>query len=161
VTVSPLNATQGVDIITRGDPEVFATGVVVRYAWTDRDGIARTATDAAGTPDIVAVLDYAHPYPGPGAAAKILARREGSGRTHDVEGLARWSATPGMVASLTLPLALEQNGKVMSVEWALDDTALMTLGTRELIDVPIGSWLDWDIDQTWEQVDPAITWASL
>jgi hypothetical protein len=37
----------------------------------------------------------------------------------------------------------------------------MSLGTYGLIDVPAGSWLDWDPAEAWQDVDPSITWASL
>lgn len=161
VVVSGLNAVEGVDTISREDAEVFATGVVVRYAWKDDEGVARTAHDTAGTPQRVVVIDYARPYPGPGAAAAILARRAGTGRTQSVDGLARWEATPGMTASITLPSAPEQLGKVTSVRWALTNASTMALGTRGLIDVPDGSWLDWNPAQAWQDVADSVTWASL
>jgi hypothetical protein len=49
----------------------------------------------------------------------------------------------------------------MSVRFSLGDDGLMNLGTRGLIDIPLGSWLDWDPDEAWQDVDPSITWASL
>jgi hypothetical protein len=158
VPVTPDNATQGTDTISREDAEVFATGVVCLYRWTDSTGVVRTATDSAGTPEKVVRLEFARPYPGPGAAAAILARRDGTGRVQDVSGLARWEATPGMVATVDLPLAESQLGKLDGVEWRLDDTGLMRLTTRGLIDRVPGSWLDWDQAEAWQDVDPSMTW---
>jgi hypothetical protein len=158
VVVSEVNATEGVDIIARDDPDVFATGVVCRFRWVDASGVARSATDTAGTPEKVVVLEYQRPYPGPGIAATILARRNGSGRTQEVQGLARWRATPGMIASINLPGALEQLGRIISVDWAVDDSGLMSLGTRGLMDVQPGSWLDWAPDDDWVDVPTDTDW---
>jgi hypothetical protein len=66
-----------------------------------------------------------------------------------------------MVASISLPFAAEQLGKVDSVEWAIDDSGLMSIGARGLIDVIPGSWLDWDPDEAWQDVADTVTWESL
>jgi hypothetical protein len=101
--------------------------------------MVRTALDTAGTPGKVVVRNYTRPYPGPGTAAAILTRRNGTGRTQDVTGIARWDATPGQGVSVRLPDANEQRGRVDSVEWLVDDTGLMTIGTRELIEIYPGT----------------------
>lgn len=157
------NAIEGIDTISREDAAVFATGVVVRYIWEDREtGDTRTAYDAAGTTSKVVVIDYARPYPGPGAAAAILTRRNGTGRTQDVSALTEWITTPGNVASITLPDTPEQQGKVISVRFSLGDDAVMSVGTRGLIDIPAGSWLAWTpADQAWNAVADSVTWLSL
>jgi hypothetical protein len=139
VPVNPGNATQGVDTISREDTDVFATGIVVRYLWTTADGAAHVATDTAGTPEKVVVLEYRRPWPGDGSAAKILSRRNGTGRTQDVSGIARWPATPGMEGTVTLPGALTQQGKVVDVTFSLGDDALMQVGIRGLVDILPGS----------------------
>jgi len=163
VRLSPLNAVTGADEISRDDPEVFATGVVLRYVWEDpATSTTQTAYDVAGTPDRVVVIDYARPFPGVGAAAAILARRNGSGRTQDVSALTEWITTPGQVASISLPDAPEQQGKVSSVRFSLADDAVMSVGTRGLIDIPPGSWLAWTpVDQAWQDVADSVTWLSL
>jgi hypothetical protein len=140
VTANVDNLSDATDTITREDPEVFATGVVVRYLWRDDTGATRTQVDVAGTPHRVVVIEYARAYPGPGAAAAILRRRDGTGRIQEVTGLADWTTSPGMDARITLPYAFEQSGRITGVEFALDDSGLMTLATRTLIDIPPGSW---------------------
>jgi hypothetical protein len=157
VVIHDGNATDGTDTISREDAEVFATGVVVTYLWEDSTGTARVQYDTAGTPDKVVVIEYRRPYPGPGAAAKILARRNGSGRVEDVTALVQWEATPGMVASITLPVTPNQSGKVDAVTFALDDTALMDLATRGLIDIPADSWLAVNPGEAWTD-PPDISW---
>lgn len=139
VRVTGKNATEGMDLTSRWDPEVFATGVVVRYSWIDANGIPQTAHDSAGTPNKVFVVEYQRPYPGPGAAAAILARRDGTGRVQAVTGLMNWDATPSMTASVTMPFTVEQQGKVSSVAFSLGDDATMQVGTAGLIEIPPGS----------------------
>jgi hypothetical protein len=153
ITLAGFNLTEGADTISREDAEVFATGVVVEYAWKDTlTGIDHVAYDVAGTPSKVALVQYAQPYPGPGAAAAILARRSGAGRTQDTVALADWTTTPGMEASLTLPAATQTRGKVSSVRFGLGDDALMEVGTRGLIDIPAGSWDAGPPTVTWDTV---------
>lgn len=157
LSVSPANATESGDTITREDAEIFATGVVARYVWRDDLDIDQVAFDSAGTPQKVYVRDFPHPYPGPGAAAAILARRLGTGRTQDVVTLPQWTATPGMVVSITMPSTVEQQGKLSAVRFSLDDDALMSLGTRGLIDIPEDSWFAVDPSEAWTD-PPDITW---
>jgi hypothetical protein len=161
ITVTPGNAVEGVDTISREDPMVFATGVVVRYVWTDGAGVAHDDFDSAGTPDKVARIVYNRPKPGPGAAAAILARRNGTGRIQEVSGLARWDASPAMTATVALPGVTVQLGKVTAVDWALDDSGLMRVGVSGLIDSVPGSWNDWPADEAWQDVPADVTWASL
>lgn len=149
--------TSGVDTISREDSEVFATGVVVRYTWTV-DGQTRTAYDTAGTPEKVVVIDYDRPFPGPGAAAAILARRDGTGRAQNVTGLTQWAATPNMQASVTLPDTPEQQGKLISVTFSLGDDSLMDVGTSGLTDVLPGSWLATDPGEDWTDPPTPLAW---
>lgn len=138
LSIAGWNATEGVDKIDRADPNVFCTGVVVRYRWRDEAGTEHVAFDSAGASGKVLVWEYERPYPGPGAATAILARRASAGRVQDVTALADWGATPGMEASIALPATLEQVGTLTSVKWTLTD-GLMQVGTRGLIDVLPGS----------------------
>jgi hypothetical protein len=140
VAFAPTNLTEGTDTIARDDVEVFATGVVVRYTWTDpRTGEQRRQYDVAGEPQKVLVVDYARAPSGKGAAAAILKRRNGKGRTQAVTALVNWTATPAQLASISLPAAPMQQGPIVSVRFALDDSALMDVGTAGLADLPAGS----------------------
>lgn len=138
VRMSGDNSTEGTDLISRMNAEVFATGVVVRYSWLDSEGVPQTATDAAGTPAKVFVVEYKRAYPGPGAAAAILARRNGMGRAQAATALVDWDATPAMTASMFLPNTIEQQGKVSSVTFDLGDAATMQVGTAGLVEIPPG-----------------------
>ena len=139
VNVTPTNASEGKDSISREDAEVFATGVVVQYDWTDYVGIPRVAWDSAGTPEKVFLVRYARAYPGAGAAAAILKRRNGTGRTQDVEAIAQWDATPGMDSRVSLPDAPLQGGKVTLLRWDFE-FPVMRVGSAGLTDIPANSW---------------------
>jgi hypothetical protein len=139
VSLAPWNTIDGTDDITRDDPNVYCTGVVVRYRWRDSAGDQQEAYDSAGdTTGPVLLWDYERPYPGPGAAAAMLSRRTGTGRQQNVTVLAQWNVTPGQEAGITLPGALEQRGQVTAVSWTLTD-GLMTVDTRGLADLVPGS----------------------
>lgn len=148
VTLSPLNSTEGVDVISRENADIYCTGVVVKYSWTDPTGTAKTATDTAGTAGRVFIVELNRPYPGPGVAAAILARRQGQGRTQDVTALAVWTTQPGQEASISLPGTVDQIGRVASVEWELP-AGLMRVGTTGLVDVPPEAWLALDPGESW------------
>lgn len=138
VSIAQWNTIEGVDRISRGDANVFCTCVVVRYRWRDEQGVQQEAYDIAGTEGRVLLWEYDRPYPGPGAAAAMLARRQGAGRVQDVTALADWTAVPSMEASIALPATVEQVGTLQSVKWSLTD-GLMRVGTRGLIDVLPGT----------------------
>ncbi|WP_457100311.1 hypothetical protein [Microbacterium sp. P5_E9] len=157
ITTAGFNTVDGGDTISREDADIFCTGVVVIYRWKDATTLAeKVAYDSAGTPSKVFVVEYERPYPGPGAAAAILARRSGTGRTQNVVALPNWATTPGMEASITLPVAGQTRGKIALVRFSLGDDGLMELGTRGLIDVPPGSWDAGNEVTTWDNV--AGTW---
>ncbi len=138
LSLSAARSTEGTDTIGLGDPEVYCTGVVVIYSWVDREGIPRTRRDTAGSPGLVLVVGIDRPWPGAGVAAAMLARRSGQGRQQEVTALARWSATPAMQASISLPGTVEQVGQLEAVEWGLTD-GLMNVKTRALTDLIPGS----------------------
>jgi len=150
ITIAAFNTVTGSDTISRSDPEVFCTGVVVQYTWEDESGIIQIEYDTAGTPGKVYLLEYRLPYPGPGAAANILARRSGTGRTQDVTALSNWLATPGMEVTITMPDVLQQRGKIAAVDFSLSDDSLMQIGSRGLIDIPPLSWAA--ATKTWDAV---------
>ena len=152
LSIAGWNAYRGTDQINIADPGDACTGVVIRYRWDDA-GTVREMVDAAGEPGSVYVVKLDKPYPGPGAAAAILASRAGRGRAQDVTALSNWAATPSMEASISLPATVEQIGRLTSVEWELK-SPLMRIGTSGLTDAAPGTWLAWDPEQAWEDVDP-------
>lgn len=138
VYVSGLNASAGEDELSRDDRDAFVTGVVVRYSWIDEDGISREQYDTAGTSDLVMTIELEQAYPGPGAAAAILARRQGTGRVQRVTAITEMDTTPGMSAQISLPGAPDTIGRVTGVTFDLA-TGFMDLRTSGLVDVVPGS----------------------
>lgn len=139
VSISSFNVRSGTDELSRDNAEAFSTGIALRYTWTDDDGIQRTAVDTAGTPEKVYSLTFSDtPFPGPGVAAAMLARRQGTGRVQDVDAITVWTATPGMTASVALPGAPDTIGRVASVDFDLG-IGFMRVGTSGLVDIIPGS----------------------
>jgi hypothetical protein len=151
LTMSAFNTYEGTDTIDRANADSFCTGVVVKYRWIDNTGVQREATDSAGVPGKVLVWEFDRPYPGPGAAAAILARRVGAGRVQDVTALADWSATPGMEARISLPSTIDQQGTLSAVTWDLE-TGYMDAETSNLLDAPPDSWLGFDPAPNWADI---------
>lgn len=139
ITVNEGNTRGGSDTIDLDDDETTPTGVVVTYVWTDENGIRREEYDSAGTPErpfSIELTDRA--YPGPGTAASILARRQGTGRRQDVDTITQLSVTPGMTAQISLPAAPDTVGRIASVVFDLG-AGFMTLSMAGLVDVLPGS----------------------
>lgn len=141
-----VNLTRGEDVISRSDSRNWYDSVVVRYSWTYEDGTAGIAYDSAGANPSTKTyrVDWNTPYPGAGAAAAILARAQGRGRTLSLEALPDYDATPGKRLMATLPNTPLQSGVVSSVEWvvAAEGTSdTMRVGSRGLIDTPANAWL--------------------
>lgn len=137
LSLTASNSSRGRDHLSRDDTDDYATAVVCVYEWSDRDGIAHRRIDSAGTPGKTVRLNFARPYPGPGVAAAMLARRQGTGRTQAVTSITSWDATPGMTASITLPGAPETTGRVAAVTFHTN--GFMDVGTSGLVDVLPGS----------------------
>ena len=138
VSVSEWNTRDGTDAIDVDDDETTPTGIVVHYTWTDQNGDAREAFDSAGTPERAQLVELKAPYPGPGTAATILARRQGTGRRQDVTTITQLATTPGMTAQVSLPAAPDTNGRITSVEFDMAE-GFMTLGMAGFVDVIPGS----------------------
>lgn len=138
VYISGLNARSGSDTIDRDDTEAYVTGVVLRYQWTDADGNPMYATDSAGTATKVLVQEVESPYPGPGAAANMLARRQGTGRVQEAVSITDWTTTPGMGVQYSLPGAPDILGRVSGVEFYLAD-GFMAITAAGLVDIVPGS----------------------
>lgn len=138
LTLSPDFTAEGSDTITVDDPDLYCTGVVVRYTWTSTKGVEKSRTDTAGTAGLVHVVDLNRPWPGDGVAAWMLARRTGQGRVQEVTAVVDWAATPAMQVSTSLPGTLPQVGELEAVEWGLTE-GFMNVTARALTDIIPGS----------------------
>lgn len=151
------NAIEGTDAITRND-DTWADAVVVKYTWTDADGVSHSAYDAAGPDDGKTITrEVEREYTGPGAAASILASFAGRGRTQSVTVVGQYLATPGMDVTVNLPGTLTQTGTVRAVELDLG-SGINRIETRGLTDAYPGSWVLWNPTQTWSQVNNTLKW---
>lgn len=138
VSVTEATTSDGTDTLSRDDTEASVTGVVVRYKWRDADGVDQEAYDTAGTSEKVLTVDVARPFPGPGMAAAILARRQGTGRRQEVTAVAQITTTPGMTAQISLPGAPDTTGRVAAVTFD-HATGFMDLTGAGLVDILPGS----------------------
>ncbi|GAA5205872.1 phage head spike fiber domain-containing protein [Microbacterium kyungheense] len=137
VSVSESNTSLGVDSLSLDDEGAVVSGVILRYRWTE-NGAQQEAYDTAGDPDNAITIDIPKPYPGPGAASAVLARRQGSGRRQTVKTITQQAATPGMTAQISLPGAPDTIGRIQSVEFD-HDTGFMDLDAAGLVDIIPGS----------------------
>lgn len=156
INVSPTNTRAGTDTLTRVDPDVWCTGIIVRYKWDDKDGISHEKLDTAGTSGVLVEIVMNTPYPGPGAAAAILARRDGLGRVQSVTSTTQYNTTPGMSVQISLPGAPDTLGRITAVDFDLAE-GYMQLDTAGLIDVTPGDWLMVDADANWNDYMTADT----
>lgn len=122
------NAKQVEDVISlrstsaAGTPLYF-TGIVIRYEWVDAAGITQIRYDYAGTSQKVHRVTINRPWPGPGAAADMLAAAQRRGRQQTVQAIVNLDATPGMAYSSTgIPGLSDQTGSVAAVTfiWSSD-----------------------------------------
>lgn len=155
VVVSQDFSSRGEDEITR-DGDTWADGVIARYRWDDDFGARQERLDTAGEPGKVRVVDFDRPYPGPGAAAAILSRMAGQGRTQNAEIKTVITATPGQEASFTLPGTEPQSGRVTRVRFGLSE-AFSEIGTRGLTGAGPDTYLGWSYD-SYADTDPALEW---
>lgn len=117
----------------RGD---WADAVVVKYTWIGEDGTQQVRYDAAtngGT--CLQLIEWDRPWPGPGAAAAILARYAGRGRVQEITAPPDLTATPAIALTTELPNAPAQEGYASRVTYTLDESALeMSIIARDLVD---------------------------
>lgn len=125
------NAIAGTDVISR-DRADWATGVVVAYTWRTANGDRKTKYDVAGTADKVITIERETAYPGPGAAAVILAAVSQRGRTQSATITRGYEATPGFASRVSLPGTDTQDGRVRRVviEIATGNAQISTNGTE-------------------------------
>lgn len=138
VSVTEGTTSTGTDTLSRDDAETFVTGVVVHYTWRDDSGGSEENWDSAGTQGKVLVVELNRPYPGPGAAAAILARRQGTGRRQTITTILPVSTTPGMTAQISLPGAPDTVGRVAAVTFD-HATGFTDLDATGLVDIMPGS----------------------
>ena len=154
-----LTGTDDIDLDARADDgtPIYFDFVCLEYRWRDSSGEQQTAYDTAGTGDLGFKRTIERPYPGPGAAAYILGKALGRGRTQDVTGLVDYSVTPGQEVAITLPATIPQAGTVTAVDWDLDEDT-MRVSSRGLADTPAGSWFFVGDTLTWTDVPGTTTW---
>jgi hypothetical protein len=147
----------GEDTISRNDDSPWYDSVVIRYEWTDTDNLPQLAYDIAGTSGGRTLLQVVpRIFLGAGAAAAILERAQGKGRTFQVSSQSNYTATPGISVSIALPDTELQTGTLSSVSWSFPDS-VMRIGSRGLTDTPAGAWLLAPTGRTWSN-QPANTW---
>lgn len=156
VSVTAATATEGDDSIDR-DGDLWADGVVVRYRWQQDDGAVLEATDTAGLPGKVELVEFERPYPGPGAAAFRLNRLKGQGRTQTATAFTDYRATPSMEARFSLPGTDDQIGRLQSVTFDLA-SGMMEPQARGLTDVPETAYIFGDPGISYEDVPVGISY---
>lgn len=151
------NVTEASDVISLEDDAEHFTGVVVTYRWDDAEGVSQTRYDVAGEPDKVFTIEYNRPYPGPGAAASILNRAAGRGRTFALDTMSNYTADPGKPLAATLPDTPVQVGYIRAVEWRLPE-ARMTITSRGLTDTPDTAWIFDPPGESWADIPVGTNW---
>lgn len=116
----------------RGD---WADKVVVKYSWIGAAGTPQVRYDVAGSGTMLVLIEWDRPYPGPGAAAAILARYQGRGRVQSILAGAELAASPAMAVTTELPHTPPQEGVISRVRFDLDVSSIaMTITPRDLED---------------------------
>lgn len=125
-------ATEGIDEISREDVALWAEGIAVQYAWDDSTLGPQVKWDTAGQPNKVLTIEYRRAYPGPGAAANILASMQARGRVQAGTALTDYQATPGMQSQIKLDSPTVLTGRVAAVTFDLA-TGLMNIRSKDQI----------------------------
>lgn len=134
-------------------------GVVVTYEWTDDSDVRRTRRDIAGgsAASRIRHVLYRTPYPGKGAAKRMLDRGTRRGRILDLEAVSRYTVTPNGPLTAYPPDTAVQTGIVQAVEFTFPENR-MRVTSRGLVDtdlsawllIPTGeSWLDQPVGESW------------
>lgn len=92
--------------------------VVIEYKWTTVDGFSLVRYDVAGPPIPRKTRKITYedtPYPGPGAAAKVLDRIRRRRREIPVDAAPNYDARPGMAAVFTSAALAQQSGRLARV----------------------------------------------
>lgn len=128
------NLVDAEDTISRDDG--WCSGVVVIYTDPDTGGKSYDFAYVGSQPVKMDVVEYAAPYPGPGAAARIFQTRRQMGHVIPVRTLIDYTVAPGRAVSIDLPSTTLQNGPVSAVTYLYPDDE-MTVRTRDLVDTSI------------------------
>jgi hypothetical protein len=127
--------TAAADTISR-DENLWYDAVVITY--TSINDLGETVIDydtaAVDGYSKVFALAYDTVYPGPGAAAAVLARALTRGRLTEVTAVSSYSVTPGQAATIVLDAFPNQDAFVSAVAWSFPGDE-MTVSTRQ---TPIG-----------------------
>ena len=139
--------------------ESWADAVVCRYTWRDEAGVDQERYDAAGSAQArrCLTIDYQTPYPGAGAAQRILDGLQARGRVLRIDAISDYSVTPGQAVRADLPGSPAGVGLISGVEWRCGEDE-MTVRTREVTDTALTSWLFTPPGLRWTDVDPGVTW---
>lgn len=141
---------------------LFFDACLVEYTWTDSAGRTQTRLDAYSLPGgtgTLAKIEYARPYPGPGAAAYWVTKSAQRGRQIETIADVDWTAKPSQEASLTFPYIDQQIGFVASLSWALGADE-MTVTTRGLVTTPQTAWRNQPAGKSWASIAAGVSWAT-
>ncbi|MGA1838467.1 hypothetical protein VD659_16230 [Herbiconiux sp. 11R-BC] len=109
--------------------------VLVIYEWTDSSGVQHRSYDAASKPGssrLPLVVTYNRPFPGAGAAARILSERLRRTRAVPITAVSDYRLGPGTPISLIdVPNSPNLTGSVRSVTWNFPEDE-MQLETRDI-----------------------------
>jgi hypothetical protein len=139
----------------------YADALVLRFSYLDASGNPQTSYDYAavsGQHRKVLRVDFESAPPVAGAAARLLRRTRGRGRTLEHQAVSRFDIVPGQAFTATLADgAPVQSGKVRSVTYSVPDDR-MTVGTRELLDTTPTMWAAQPAGLRWIDIPVGVTW---
>lgn len=161
VSISSLTGlTAATDTIDLQNNSQYYTAVVIQYNAPSDPITGLTPApqyDVAGAAGPTLSITYDDTvYPGPGAAAAVLARAAGKGRTFDITTESQYGATPGQQLAISIPNGTTQSGSISSVTWSLPD-GTMTVGSTGLLTTPSNAWIE--ATDTWA-TSPTGSWAT-
>lgn len=137
--------------------EPWATGVIVSYTWDGPDGDRLTVHDTAGSGSCIYQHEVRRPYPGPGAAAAILARMRARGSLVTARQTATYDVAPGWVMQSLATDTAHQAGLVSVVRWELD-TDQVEVSSRDLADTNTRAWIMQPAGYRWTDIPVGVTW---
>lgn len=126
--------------LTRAAEEWF-DAMVIRYRWTDENGIEQIRYDAfslTGTPTKTIRREVDAPYPGPGRAEYAVRRAQGRGRTVTVSRQAHWDEHAEQPLTVLLEGTPIQTGTAERVVFDIGENTVTT--TSRTTDTPAASW---------------------
>lgn len=108
--------------------------VLVTYQWVDGAGAQQTEYDAArngSSSRLPFTVTYNRPYPGDGAAARILAAKTKRRRAVNITAISDYRVTPGMPMTIHSPYVPDLEAVVSAVRWMYPDDE-MQIRTRDV-----------------------------